>query len=166
MTQKDILLEQLEACHEKNGWFVAMSSALKNLTAAQAAAAGPEKGAHSIWEIFYHVVFWNERYLLRYKGQVTPEPKDNDSTFMPEGGTLGESEWSVLNGRFDSVMEGWKTAIRESEAKKLAAPIKKDSSVSWYAALSHMMIHTAYHIGQIVTLRKLQGSWEPAQGVN
>ncbi len=165
MTQKEILLGQLEACHDKNGWFVAMGGALKGITAEQA-SAGSAKGAHSIWEILYHVVFWNERYLRLFKGNATPGPKDNDSTFVAESRKFDESEWQALCGRFDAVMDGWKKAISETTASELSAPTKKDSTESWYSALSQMMIHTAYHIGQIVTLRKLQGSWDPAQGVS
>jgi hypothetical protein len=37
---------------------------------------------------------------------------------------------------------------------------------SWYDMFAQMTIHNAYHIGQIVHLRKQQGSWNQAQGVS
>jgi len=165
MTQKEILLGQLEACQDKNHWFVAMSGALKGLTAEQAAAAS-KNGAHSVREILYHVMYWNERYLQRFNGREPPEPKNNDATFSAGGAGQSEAEWRALVERFDSAMNGWKKTIREADEAALAAPIRKDSAASWHSALADMMIHTAYHIGQIVTLRKLQGTWDSAQGVN
>lgn len=165
MTQKEIFLEQLGTCHDKNGWFVAMNGALNGLTAEQA-ARDSDNGAHSVWQIVNHLIFWNERYLLRFKEQSPAEAGDNDSTFEGESAEAGESDWQRTRERFDAVMVKWKNALREAEESKLAGPVRKDSTVSWHAALSNMAIHTAYHIGQIVTLRKKQGSWDPKQGVS
>ncbi len=165
MTQKEILLGQLEACRDKNHWFVAMSGALKGLNAEHAAAAS-KNDTHSVREILYHVVYWNERYLQRFKGRETPDPGDNDETFSLVNAGKNEADWRELVERFDSVMKGWEKAISEADEAALVAPVRKESTASWHSALADMMIHTAYHIGQIVTLRKLQGIWDPAQGVN
>jgi len=32
-------------------------------------------------------------------------------------------------------------------------------------AIQHISAHNAYHIGQIVFVRKEQGSWDPSKGV-
>ncbi len=164
MTQKEILIHQLEACHDANHWFVSMGSALKGLTAKQAAADLPGKGGHSVWGLLYHITFWNERYLQKFTGTETPGPKTNDETFVPGTGT-GEAEWSALVARFNKTMTDWKEAIRGADEAALAAPVGKGNGGDWHSALADMMIHTAHHIGQIVTLRKVQGSWDPAQGV-
>jgi uncharacterized damage-inducible protein DinB len=31
--------------------------------------------------------------------------------------------------------------------------------------IAHISAHNAYHTGQIIIIRKLQGSWDPAKGV-
>ena len=36
----------------------------------------------------------------------------------------------------------------------------------WFSPLAQQNIHNAYHIGQIVLLRKLQGSWDRTKGVS
>jgi uncharacterized damage-inducible protein DinB len=33
------------------------------------------------------------------------------------------------------------------------------------STLAHVGTHNAYHVGQIVYVRKEQGSWDPAKGV-
>jgi len=35
---------------------------------------------------------------------------------------------------------------------------------SWYNALSHISTHNAYHVGQMIFVRKLQGAWDPEKG--
>jgi len=36
---------------------------------------------------------------------------------------------------------------------------------SWYNALSHISTHNAYHLGQMIFVRKPQGAWDPEKGV-
>ncbi len=164
MTQKQILLEQLAACHEKNGWFVSMSSALRGLNAAQAAAS-PGRDAHSVWQILNHVIFWNERYLMRFREENMATVDDNALTFMGDG-SEDDEDGRLTMERFDSVMSEWRKAILEAADEKLAGPVKSESGTSWHSAIANMTIHTAHHIGQIVTLRKVLGTWDSAEGVS
>jgi len=36
----------------------------------------------------------------------------------------------------------------------------------WSLLISHVNIHNAHHGGQIVVIRKLQGSWDAGKGVS
>ena len=163
MTAKQVLLDQLAACHDKDGWFVCMHSALGGLTERQAAAPAPGS-AHSIWQILEHVTFWNDRYLSRFHGKAQDPVKDNDSTFTVTAS--GEEAWGAAKARFDEVMKNWKSTLQDMEDKKLDAPVGDGSPDTWSAKIAHMILHAAHHIGQIVTLRKTQGSWDTAKGVS
>ena len=35
----------------------------------------------------------------------------------------------------------------------------------WASTMAHIGAHNAYHIGQMVYIRRLQGSWDPEKGV-
>jgi hypothetical protein len=35
----------------------------------------------------------------------------------------------------------------------------------WASNIAHIGAHNAYHTGQIISVRKLQGSWDAAKGV-
>ncbi len=59
---KSILLEQLNVCFDKNGWFVALKNALRNLTAEQASWK-TENLDNSIWEILAHLNFYFVTFL-------------------------------------------------------------------------------------------------------
>jgi hypothetical protein len=162
---RQVLLGQLAACHDRSGWFVSMQGALAGLTSSQAAWR-PHPDAHSIWQILNHVDFWNDRYLRRFRGLPLSEVGENASTFGGPPDPPAEALWHEACVRFDDVMNAWKKAIEEAAESKLEGAVRADSPETWYAAIANMAIHTAHHIGQIVTLRKIQGSWDPHQGVS
>ncbi|WP_223587888.1 DinB family protein [Neobacillus bataviensis] len=160
MNRKDVILEQFLLSHNKNGWFVSFQSAAAGLTDEQAVWKG-EKSENSILEIVSHLVFWNERYLNRFKEIPIPEKQgDNDSTFT------AVLEWAEAVERFNSVMTDWYRAVSECEDAKLDQPVNPDSNHPWIETLTSITLHNAYHIGQIVTIRKMQGSWDKEQGVS
>jgi uncharacterized damage-inducible protein DinB len=165
MTSKQILLDQLADCHNRNGWFVSLESALRGLDTAQASHRSAE-GQHTIRELVDHLLFWNERYLLRFRAQAVSPVSDNDATFGPQGAGGAAGEWSAVRSRLDRVMAGLREEIESSDDAKLSGRVQPDAEETWYAALARTALHTAHHVGQIVTLRKQQGSWDPKQGVS
>jgi len=53
-------------------------------------------------------------------------------------------------------MTEWEAAVQAADEEKLK---------SWYTIIAHIGTHNAYHIGQIIFVRKEQGSWNPEKGV-
>ncbi len=162
---RQVLLEQLAACNDKNGWFVSMSSALEGLTAEQAAWR-PDASGHSIWQILNHLFFWNDRYLRRYQGLPVPEAGENAATFDSQPSTGSEDEWRAARAQFRAVMDGWASAIEKADMDKLASAVREGSTDTWHSTLANLTLHTAHHVGQIVTLRRTQGSWDSKKGVS
>jgi uncharacterized damage-inducible protein DinB len=151
-TLKSILLEQLKATHNVKDWFVPVNIALEDLTPAQAMWKD-SSGNHSIAQLASHLAFWNEQQLLKFKGLPRP-PFDgnNDETFS----NLDKASWEATVKKLDSVLTAWEKIIETTDDKKLNA---------WYNAISHISTHNAYHTGQILYVRKQQGSWNPEKGV-
>ena len=165
MTVKKLLLAQLAACTDKNGWFVAMKSAVAGLTAEQAAWK-PDASAHSIWQIVNHLQFWNERYLRRFQGKPVSKVGENAATFDSEPATGSETQWQAACARYEAMMAEWQKDIEAADDSKLAGPVRPDATDTWDTNIAQMSIHTAHHIGQIVTMRRAQGSWDIAKGVS
>lgn len=164
METKQFLAEQLAACYNQKNWFAPLQSALDGVTLEQAARKMP--GGNSILQIVHHLYFWNERHLLRFKG-ITPEPmpSDNDSTF--ESGNVTEVDWHSLVQKSFAVQEEFEKEILNCSEEKLASPISNENPATWESILSNANLHNAYHIGQIVMLRKMQEVWDaPKNGVN
>jgi uncharacterized damage-inducible protein DinB len=151
-TLKSILLEQLRTTHNKAEWFVPANTAVEGLTAEQATWTDG-KGNHSIGQLTNHLIFWDSEELAKFKGE--PHPKfsgDNNETFN----SFDSKQWTVAVQQLDKVLTDWEKAVEAADETKL-----KD----WYSVIAHIGAHNAYHIGQIIYVRKEQGSWNPEKGV-
>jgi uncharacterized damage-inducible protein DinB len=162
MNRKDALLEQFLCCQTKSHWFVSFEKAVAGLTPQQALWKKSDS-ENSIWEIISHLVFWNERFLNRFKNVAVPKMDgSNDTTFT----YLQALEWEQIIERFNRVISDWYETIKNSDDKKLDQHISEESEETWIESLSSITLHNAYHIGQIVTIRKMQGSWRKEQGLS
>lgn len=151
-TLKSVLLRQLKTTHNEKDWFVPASVAVEGLTPKQAMWTDGS-GNHSIGQLATHIIFWNERLLKKFKGE--PESKfsgNNEETFN----SFDEKSWDATVKKLDDVLSAWELAIKKADDKKLA---------DWYENIANMSTHNAYHTGQIIFLRKLQGSWDASKGV-
>jgi len=151
-TLKTILLEQLHSTHDVKDWFVPANIAVAGLTAEQAKWTDGS-GNHSVGQLANHLIFWNLQQLRQFK--KLPQPPfngNNDETFN----SFDSKNWEATVKRLDSVLTAIEKAVEEADDTKLQ---------SWYNNLAHINAHNAYHIGQMVFVRKLQGSWDPSKGV-
>jgi len=149
-TLKSILLEQLHSTHDKADWFVPANTAVEGLTAEQASWSDGKN--HSVGQLVNHIIYWDRRSLEKFKGE--PQEKysgNNDDTF-----NFDPKQWNESVKQLDQVMTQWEQAVESADDAKL-----KD----WYSTIAHIGTHNAYHIGEIVMVRKEQGSWNPEKGV-
>lgn len=153
MNSKEILVDQLKACHDQDTWFVSLQSALSGLTEEQASAK-TNRTVNSIHEIVNHLIYYNQRYLNRFKGISNPKGlESNDYTFTKND----DRSWQSTVEMIDHIMSEWIITVKESQEDRLQ---------QWVLDLTHLTVHTTYHIGQIVHIRKEQGSWNPSNGVH
>jgi uncharacterized damage-inducible protein DinB len=158
---KELLIEQLTACYDEDAWFVSARTALDGVTAEQAAWK-PEGVDNSIWENVNHLIFWNERWLQRYRGELNePQDVENKGTFKSD-----ETDWQATLNKLYSVIDEWRGKLADIDEDKLSTPVNAAYKEPWWKPLAHQNIHNAYHIGQILLLRKLQGAWDPSKGVS
>jgi len=151
-TLRSILLEQLKTTHNAKDWFVDANTAVAGLTPEQASWTDG-KGNHSVGQLAYHLVFWNQQVLAKLRGE-TPAKFDgnNDVTFT----NFDSKKWSELQQQLDQVMKDLEKWMETADDEK----IQKAAST-----LAHVGTHNAYHVGEIVMVRKEQGSWDPEKGV-
>jgi uncharacterized damage-inducible protein DinB len=152
VTLKSILLEQLRSTHTKKEWFVDVKTAVDGLTPEQASWKDG-KGNHSAGQLTYHLVFWNQRELAKFKGE--PESKfsgNNEETFEK----FDAKTWSATVKQLDEVM---------TELEKVVENATDEQLKGWASEIAHIGTHNAYHTGQIVYIRRLQGAWDPEKGV-
>jgi uncharacterized damage-inducible protein DinB len=151
-TLRAVLLEQLHTTHDQKDWFVPISVAVEGVTPEQAKWTDGH-GNHSIGQLVNHLAFWNARALEQFKGEKpAPYSGNNDETFN----SFDSESWTATVNKLDSVMKAWEKAVEEADDSKIRASASQ---------IAHVGAHNAYHLGQIIYIRKLQGSWNPANGV-
>ena len=151
-TLREVLLAELKSTHGAAEWFVPANTAVKGLTAEQASWIDG-KGNHSVGQLAYHIVYWNKQNLAKLKGEK-PEKfsGNNDETFDK----FDAKTWNETVQQLDQVMNELEKWVETADEAKL----KENAQV-----FTHISTHNAYHIGQIIYVRKEQGSWDPKMGV-
>jgi uncharacterized damage-inducible protein DinB len=149
---KAILVEQLRTTHNQKDWFVPVMGAIEGLTPEQAAWKD-SAGDHSAGQLANHLLFWNAQQLAKLKGEKpTPFDGNNDETFNK----FDARTWKQTVQRLDQVL---------SELEKLVESADDEKLNRWASTVAHIGTHNAYHTGQIISVRKLQGSWDASKGV-
>jgi hypothetical protein len=148
-TLKTVLLQELRETHNEKAWFVSEKEAVAGLTAEQAAWSDGKN--HSVGQLLQHLNFWNSANLARLKNQPAPKVTDNDTTFA-----FDPKQWDATLKQFDRVMGELEQFVETADDATLAkvAP-----------TVARIAQHNAYHIGEMVTSRKKQGTWDPENGV-
>jgi DinB superfamily len=160
-TLKSVLLAQLRSTHNKAEWFVPVNTALAGLTPEQARwipkSEGPNNPApedHSVGMLAYHLLYWNIESLAQLKGEKPPPPpSDNTETFNK----FDANNWPDTVKKLDAVLTEIEQVVEAYDDAKVAANAER---------IAHIGTHNAYHTGQIIMIRKLQGSWDPKKGVS
>jgi hypothetical protein len=109
---------------------------------------------HSVGQLTNHLLFWNRRELAKFKGE--PEGKfsgNNDETF---NNFDTNKKWNDTVKQLDQVMVELENRVESADDKKLQ---------TWASEIAHIGTHNAYHVGQMIIVRKLQGSWNAEKGV-
>lgn len=150
MTTKELILEQFDACYNVENWFIPLTKSLENLTPEQAQWKDGSTN-HSIIQLVRHLIFWNERYLMRFIGKPLPPVNigEEDPTF-----DLNPSDWESELKKLKEVFSEFRNAINNASDEKLQSLSGKDREDNWYEVISNINIHNAYHIGQIIYIKK------------
>jgi uncharacterized damage-inducible protein DinB len=151
-TLKDTLLESLRTTHNQKDWFVPVSLAVEGVTAGQAKWQD-KSGNHSIGQLTNHLAFWNAQVLAKLKGEKPPAyGGNNEETFN----SFDSKTWNETVKRLDTVLTGLEKLVEAADENKLK---------EWASTVDHVATHNAYHTGQIIYIRRLQGSWDASKGV-
>lgn len=161
MNLKDYIVLQRQHSWAQEEWIVPLSKAIEGLTASQAAWI-PPVGGLTIWQMVNHMNYYNQRMLDRIGASAPLEPTTitNEETFGTAGNAGDEAAWQhtvALTSKIALSLEATLASINEEQ---LHMPYFIPTKTTTLAELIvPWLIHDAYHIGQIVLLRKQQGSW-------
>lgn len=158
MNKVELLLHGWDSCYEKEDWYPPLTDALKELSEEQANWRPEGEPVNTIWENVHHLIFYKERLLKRMTGEESdyPEGLSNDDTFAVQ--SMSNKDWQETLDRLQSVHQGIRDQIArwEEEEFEHIFPNRSQSVGRW---VNSLIMHDAYHTGQIMFIRKLQGSW-------
>jgi len=143
------------------GAHVTPEAALEELTAAQARRR-PSKRLASVWEELAHIVFWQDLTLEIVRG-AHPQPPEHAAGGWPPvpAGRGGKKAWDSLRARF---LAGVAELAEAGRTRDLEARVGADAKSTLGELLLMLANHNSYHLGQIVSLRRLIGAWPPPSG--
>lgn len=153
MTRKEVLLKLWDIANQSENWFAPVQKALKNVDAIQAVWK-PDglNGFNSIQEITHHLLYYKARFLSRLTGTDFEYLADNEATFI-----LGLSmEWDEVKEELfktNSRILEYLLTLQDDDLDRLQPQEAIGQQVMDLAT------HDAYHAGQLVLIRKLQGAW-------
>ena len=121
---------------------------LHGITAAKAAATNPA-GANSIWQLTNHIIYWRTTVVNRLTGSDNPPPfKD---FLLPA--ELSDAGWEQTLHDFEAVYHVLRTALHTIKDEQLdKATVRKDQTFS--QLIMGCLQHDAYHLGQMMLLKK------------
>ncbi len=123
---------------------------------------------HTIYAEVWHAAYWQEVMLGRVHGNRTPSPEHNSMSFPDEAAARAEN-WAHLCARFLRGAEESAT-IADGDAEHLERVVRCPSpsnparSMTVREQLESFAAHNAYHLGRVVLLRQMLGSWPPPSG--
>ncbi|MEO6288257.1 MAG: DinB family protein [Dyadobacter sp.] len=146
---QSLLVQQLENAHTNQQWFVPTKKAVDGLTLEQSNWKDSTDN-HSIGELVSHLIFWNELNLKAFKGEKVTDINDenkNKETFKINNG----KDWQNAVSKLDSIQTEWERLTKNATDEQIA---------DWNVEIANMSAHTAYHTGQIIYIRKMNGWWK------
>jgi uncharacterized damage-inducible protein DinB len=145
----------IEGLIEEWSSFTPASRALDGLTPEQAVMK-LEGSPHSIAEVVAHMLFWQKHDIATIETGVEPETTPAESWPVVTHG-----DWLRLKDEFLASLEKCREIARIPENLDrliLGGRISVGLRLVWFTG------HNAYHLGQVVLMRRMIGAWPPPGG--
>ena len=127
---------------------VNFKDALHEVNAAKALENGSGK-TNSIWQLVSHIIYWRTSVVNRLNGSVDLPPFPD--FLLPEEGN--EGHWRQTLHDFEAAYHSLRNAIHNVSEDHLDKPSPKPSQ-TYYQLMMGCLQHDAYHLGQIMLLKK------------
>ena len=137
---------------------VDFDSAVKNLPA-KLRGMRPEGAEHSPWELLEHmrIAQWDILEFSRNPKHVSPE---FPAGYWPESDAPPDDKaWQKSIRKFRADLKAMQDLV-EDPAIDLLAPIPHGEGQTILREALLVADHNSYHLGQMVTVRRLLGAWE------
>ena len=162
MQRKDILIKGWDFAIDIEGWYPPLKAALEGVNPQHAHWKPEGEASHSIGELVIHLLYYKKRFLYRLEQKDwTIDINSNDETFQ-NATYATPGAWPGLVNELQSVNISIREKLSGLEDQDLDKVLPKDPIGG---QILDLIMHDAYHTGQIILIRKLQGSWPSKRDV-
>ncbi|MGG3915819.1 DinB family protein [Rossellomorea vietnamensis] len=155
MNRTDLLLRMLDTTFDQESWYAPLKPAIEGLSAEQACWRPDGEATKTIWENVNHLIYYKERMTAKLEKREWTNTLDGNDTFYLTEQINDDKEWGAVVERVETAQR----LLREALSKTTSEMLEEHSLEE---KLLDIMLHDAYHTGQIMQLRKMQGAW-PSQ---
>jgi uncharacterized damage-inducible protein DinB len=140
--------------------------AIPENTAREKPCAALGASPRSIYEEVWHMTFWQEISLDWVQGKPTPYPAHAAEGFPANF----DEPWENLRSRFLAGTQNAAAIANDRDRLEIlvACPTNPErnrpTDMTVREQLESLAAHNAYHLGRVVLLRQLLGSWPPPDG--
>jgi hypothetical protein len=148
----------------------AFTDAVACVSALSAAQAGERKGApYSVYELTFHMNYWMQYEFDRMDARRPEYPEHAAESWPAAPAPENEAAWTACVDRFKSLLDQMTALAKDAaalnrpvEVTKIASYANQGSSVR--DVFWQTLVHNAYHVGQVASVRRMIGAWPPPGG--
>lgn len=156
MQRKEIILHLWDTSYTIEGWYPPLDLSLRDLDYQQALWRPQGKSSHSIWQLVNHLTIYKVRFLARIQNRSFDETITTNEQTFEWGIGNSEEKWKARLLLLESTQRDIRSYIAGLEDSAFDKPCPKETIGE---QLLSLIPHDSYHTGQIMYIRKLQGSW-------
>ncbi|MDP1512214.1 DinB family protein [Paenibacillus sp. CMAA1739] len=116
---------------------------------------------YSIYQLLKHMIYWQQFMLEHLEGRKPQLPGDVMESWPQETGPQSEEAWQAVINEF---LEGVDRAVQIAETAQLDESLAHFPGETKAGLLRNIASHNSYHLGEIVLLRRIYGTWPPPGG--
>jgi uncharacterized damage-inducible protein DinB len=161
------LMNELAKSLISNSAFAAPSSILQGIPEALAQeklVVGNAAAPHSIYTEVWHMAYWQDLSLDWVEGRPTRCPEHAAEGFPSDN----NEAWNKLCERFLTGAQNAAAIANDTDRLEISvlcpSPGDPARRMTVREQLESLAAHNSYHLGRIVLMRQLLGSWPPSAG--
>jgi len=122
----------------------------------------PSNKYHSCWDLLHHTVYWQDILLKNLDGKIIDWSKISNEDNWPSDEYLSKDDNFIeLVKKFNKNLEIAATKLEKIDLMQgIKIGPEHTPDVTHFKLFLVFLQHTSYHLGQMVTTRKLLGDWK------
>lgn len=126
----------------------------------QQAGEKPEGCPHSVWQLLWHMNYWQDFTLAYLKGEAPRNPEHAEESWPEQSMPASEEEWNREAEHFSAgLLQAEQEAAKDVSEEGFGGKRRTRADL-----LMVIINHNSYHAGQAVFLRRMIGAWPPPSG--